>query len=280
MEDGLLVSFYGEMAHRKGRILLHKRALGDFYFLGADASQPHSGPLAFGKAGKFRRREFFFDPPGFQVNDPVGKPGQIGQPVFGNQHGMATLFNDFKNSAQLPHCLMIQICRRFIEDINLRIHGIYRSESKQLLLSAGQGENASVRKVFDFEISYGFRYSFVHGIPVCADVLQPEGDLGRRVGVEKLRFRVLKDRTDRFGDFVHGRLGDVQPLDRNSAVNRNILDKVRDQPVYKARQRRFAAAALSAKENKLSVVYRQINVIQNSAALYCGAYILKLDHSR
>ena len=61
-------------------------------------------------------------------------------------------------------------------------------DSEQLLLSAGQGENASVRQSFNSQIGYGFRYSFVHGIPVCADVLQPEGNLGRRVGVEKLRF--------------------------------------------------------------------------------------------
>ena len=77
-------------------------------------------------------------------------------------------------------------------------------DSEQLLLSAGQGENASVRQCFNSQIGYGFRYSFVHEIPVCADVLQPEGNLGRRVGVEKLRFRVLENRTDRFGDFVHG----------------------------------------------------------------------------
>ena len=175
---------------------------------------------------------------------------------------------------------MIQICRRFIEDINLRIHGIYRGESEQLLLSAGQGENASVRQCFNFQIGYGFRYSFVHGIPVCADVLQPKGNLGRGIGVEKLRFRVLENRTNRFGNFVHGRIGNFHVLDHNSAVDLNVLDKMRNQTVYKARQRRFAAAALSAKENKLSVVYRQIDVIQNSVALYCGAYILKSDHSR
>ena len=97
MEDRLLFSFHGEMAHRKGRIRLHKRALGDADFLGADASQTHGAPFAYGKVGKFRCREFSFNPPGFQVNDPVGKPGQIGQPVLGNQHGMATLFNDLKN---------------------------------------------------------------------------------------------------------------------------------------------------------------------------------------
>lgn len=80
--------------------------------------------------------------------------------------------------------------------------------------------------------------------------------------------------------FVHGRIGNFHVLDHNSAVDLNVLDKMRNQTVYKARQRRFAAAALSAKENKLSVVYRQIDVIQNSVALYCGAYILKSDHSR
>ena len=159
---------------------------------------------------------------------------------------MASLFDGFKNLTQLPHCLMIQICRRFIKDINLRIHSIYRGESEQLLLSAGQGENASVRQGFNFQIGYGFCYSFVHGIPACADVLQPEGNLGRRVGVEKLRFRVLENRTDRFGDFVHGRIGNFHVLDRNSTINLNILDKVRNQTVYKACQRRFAAAALSA----------------------------------
>ena len=174
------------------------------------------------------------------------KPGQIGQPVFGTQHGMATLFNDFKNSAQLSHCLVIQICRRFIENINLRIHGIYRGESEQLLLSAGQEENASVRQSFNFQIGYGFRYSFVHGIPACADILQPKGNLGRGIGVEKLCVWVLENRTNRFGNFVQGRLGDVQGLDRNSTINLGTLDKVRNQTVYKACQRRFAVAALSA----------------------------------
>ena len=140
-----------------------------------------SAPFAFGKTGKFCRREYSFDTPGFQVNDPIGKPIQIGQSVFGNQHSMVSLFNDFENLTQLPHCLTIQICRRFIENINLRIHGIYRSESKQLLLSAGHGENASVRQCFNFQIGYGFRYSFVHGIPVCADILQPKGNLGRGI---------------------------------------------------------------------------------------------------
>ena len=71
------------------------------------------------------------------------------------------------------------------------------------------------------------------------------GNLGRGIGVEKLCFRVLENRTNRFGNFVHGRLGDVQGLDRNSTINLNTLDKVRNQTVYKACQRRFAAAALS-----------------------------------
>lgn len=189
----LFFSFHGEMAHRKGRIRLHKCALGNADFLGTGAPQSHSDPFAFGEADKFRCREYSFDTSGFQVNDPIGKPIQIGQPVFGNQHSMASLFNGFENLTQLPHCLVIQICRRFIEDINLRIHGIYRGKSEQLLLSAGQGENASVRQGFNFQIGYGFRYSFVHGIPVCADVLQPKGNLGRGIGVEKLCFRVLEN---------------------------------------------------------------------------------------
>lgn len=86
MEDRLLFSFHGEMPHRKGRIRLHKCALGDADFLGTDAPQSHSDPFAFGEADKFCRREYSFDTHGFQVNDPIGKPGQIGQPVFGNQH--------------------------------------------------------------------------------------------------------------------------------------------------------------------------------------------------
>ena len=141
---------------------------------------------------------------------------------------MPALFDVFKNPAQLFHGLVIQICRRFIEDINLRIHSIYRGESEQLLLSAGQGENASVRQGFNFQIGYGFCYSFVHEIPVCADILQPKGNLGRGIGVEKLCFGVLENRTNRFGNFVHGRLGDVQGFNRNSTINLNTLDKVRN----------------------------------------------------
>lgn len=103
MEDRLLFSFHGEMAHRKGRIRLHKCALWDADFLGTDAPQSHSDPFAFGEADKFCRREYSFDTPSFQVNDPIGKPIQIGLSVFGNQHSMASLFNGFENLTQLPH---------------------------------------------------------------------------------------------------------------------------------------------------------------------------------
>lgn len=103
MEDRLLFSFHGEMAHRKGRIRLHKCALWDADFLGTDAPQSHSDPFAFGEADKFCRREYSFDTPSFQVNDPIGKHIQIGLSVFGNQHSMASLFNGFENLTQLPH---------------------------------------------------------------------------------------------------------------------------------------------------------------------------------
>ena len=36
MDDWLFFPFHGEMAHREGRIRLHKRALGDADFLGTD----------------------------------------------------------------------------------------------------------------------------------------------------------------------------------------------------------------------------------------------------
>ena len=41
------------------------------------------------------------------LNDPIGKPIQIGQSVFGNQHSMASLFNGFENLMEMScHSLL------------------------------------------------------------------------------------------------------------------------------------------------------------------------------
>ncbi|GEM_PF-6277209 len=56
---------------------------------------------------------------------------------------------------QPVNSIFINICRWFIKDINIRIYGINRSESKYLFFATRKAKNTSTQQIFNLKtVSY------------------------------------------------------------------------------------------------------------------------------
>ena len=137
--------------------------------------------------------------------------------------------------------LRVEVGARFVEHERLRSEREDGGKSNFLLLSLGKREDALAEKRGDAERfcrTLDPRSDFFAGQPAA---LKSEGDFVADVQGEELFFGILKERPDVFGKKRYGRLGGVEPVDRDLSLE-TAAENLRSKPVRQPHDRRLAAA--------------------------------------
>ena len=165
--------------------------------------------------------------------------------MFRNDHRLALRLDKPQMLPQLADRCHVEVGRWFVQQIDLRVHGIDGSKGDFLLLSAGESKDIAAQQVFDTECPGRFRHTPFHPLLRHSLVFHAEGDLAVGVHIKKLRPGVLKYTADLFGNAVHGQLGKAFAVKQYLAAQ-FTREKLRNQPIDQPGQRGFPAAAPSA----------------------------------
>ena len=153
--------------------------------------------------------------------------------------------------------------RIFVENDNFGLYGKHAGDGYALLLSArkarGRTRAVSVH-------SYGFKrpvYAAAYFFALHAEIFGSERDVVFYNRCDHLVVGVLENYARALADFRGVlALGSVQP------EHRNFAEVGQQKPVYKARQRRFAAAVMTDYGEEFTLLHRKRNVIQRGHGLF------------
>ena len=87
-----------------------------------------------------------------QIHDPVRNVHQVIEPVLCNQDGLALALDQPQMLPQFLDGGHVQVRRWFIQQIDLRVHGVDGCECDLLLFPAGQLEDIAAAKTLDAQI--------------------------------------------------------------------------------------------------------------------------------
>ena len=180
--------------------------------------QAHAFTLLFRQLSKFFRGINPFDFSFFQINNSVGQFHQVVQPVFCYQNRFALLFYQPQMLSQLLNGSHIQIGGRFIQQINLWVHGINRSEGDFLLFTAGQLKNIPVPQLLNTQIVGCLFHSLYQLLWRTSLVLNAKGDLAVCVHIEKLCPWILENGADLSGNLIHRDIADFLTIYQHTAM--------------------------------------------------------------
>ena len=147
--------------------------------------------------------------------------------------------------------VLVQIGRGLVQHKNLRAHGIDRAEGQQLLLPAGQGEDAPLLQFLKVQGIHRIRHPLSDLLRRPALVFQAEGQFTVRVQIEELGFGVLEYGADFPGQLIHGRRSRVKPVHLHPPFQAASGGKSRDQAVDQLRHRGLTAARGPAQQDTL-----------------------------
>ena len=103
--------------------------------------QPHALPRLCGQCPELRRRKIAFDPAVLQVEYAVGDPHQEMEPVLCDDHRLSLGLDEAQMLPQLGDRRCIEIGKRLVEQVDVRMHGVDRRKGDLLLFAAGEGEH-------------------------------------------------------------------------------------------------------------------------------------------
>ena len=221
--------------------------------------QPHLLPLCLGQPAELRRREDALDRSPIQVYDPVRYVHQVVEPVLRNQNGLSLPFDQPQMLPQFLDGGHVQIGGRFIQQVDLRIHGIDGGESDLLLFPAGQLEDIAAAQALDVQVFRRLLHPLRQFSGRPGLILDAEGDLAVRVHVKKLRSGILEHRADLGGDLVRGEAADLLAIHPHAAGQLACIE-LGDQSVHQPCDGGLAAPAPPAKQDALPVRNGQVNV--------------------
>ncbi len=158
----------------------------------------------------------------------------------------------------------VKLCRRLVEQEDLRLHDHDRGEVEQLLLSTGQLGGFALEQVIHAEIRRHLRHPAADGLPRQSHVFRSERQLVPHAIGDNLLLGTLQDKPDRGGRRVPvlPHLTDATPgnLPAPRADRRQL-------PLEQAQKRRFSASGLSADREKITLCHRKGNAVQHGALL-------------
>ena len=154
--------------------------------------QPHLFPLCLGQPTELFRCEYPFDLSSVQIHDPVCYVHQVIEPVLCDQDGLALALDQPQMLPQFLDGGHVQVRRWFIQQIDLRVHGVDGCECDLLLFPAGQLEDIAAAKALDAQILRRLLHALRQFLGRPGLILDAEGDLAVRVHVKKLRSGILE----------------------------------------------------------------------------------------
>ena len=197
----------------------YKRVVfGRKYRLQINSSQAHVFTLMFRQLPKFFRSINPFDFSFFQINNPVNQLHQVVQPVFRYQNRFSLFFYQLQVLLQFLDGSHIQVRRWFVQQINLGVHGVYRSKGDFLLFTAGQLKNVPVPQLPDMQILCCLFHPFDQFLGRACLILNAEGNLAVCIHIKKLCSWILKNRTNFCGDLVHGEFADFPTVYQHTTI--------------------------------------------------------------
>ena len=240
--------------------------------------QAHAFTLLFRQLSKFFRGINPFDFSFFQINNSVGQFHQVVQPVFCYQNRFALLFYQPQMLSQLLNGSHIQIGGRFIQQINLWVHGINRSEGDFLLFTAGQLKNIPVPQLLNTQIVGCLFHSLYQLLWRTSLVLNSKGNLAVCINIEKLRPWILENGANLSGNLIHRDIADFLTIYQHTAMKLSLI-KLRYQSIHQPCNRCFSAPAAATEQDAFSVRNFQIDVMQPTMFLprIGKRYIFKLN---
>ena len=143
--------------------------------------------------------------------------------MFCYQNRFALLFYQPQMLPQLLNGSHIQIGGRFIQQINLRVHGINRSEGDFLLFTTGQLKNIPVPQLLNTQIVGCLFHSLYQLLWRTGLVLNAKGNLAVCVHIEKLCPWILENGTDLSGNLVHGEAADFLTVYQHTALKLSLV---------------------------------------------------------
>ena len=221
--------------------------------------QPHLFTLVTGQPTELHRREDPFDLAPVQVHDPVRYVHQVVEPVLRNQDGLSLPFDQPQMLPQFLDGGHIQIGGRFIQQVDLRVHGIDGGEGDLLFFPAGQLKDIAASETLNVQVSRRLLYALRQFPGRPGLILAAEGDLAGRVHIKKLRSGILEHRADLGGDLIRGKATDLLSIHPHAAGQLTCV-KLRDQTVHQPCDGGLAAPAAAAEQNALPVRNGQVNV--------------------
>ena len=145
--------------------------------------------------------------------------------------------------------LLVQIGGGLVQYEDVRVHGVDRAKGQQLLLPAGEGEDALPAEALQPQRIHSFRHPGTNLFRRAARVLQPKGQFAVRVQIEKLGLGILEYRSHLSGQLMHGRLGGVQAAHLHPSLQAAAGGKGRDQAVDKLGHRSLSTAGGTAQQD-------------------------------
>ena len=154
--------------------------------------QPHLFPLCLGQPTELFRCEYPFDLSSVQIHDPVCYVHQVIEPVLCDQDGLSLSFDQPQMLPQFLDGGHIQVRRWFIQQVDLRVHGIDGGEGDLLFFPAGQLKDIAASETLNVQVSRRLLYALRQFLGRPGLILDAEGDLAVRVHVKKLRSGILE----------------------------------------------------------------------------------------
>ena len=221
--------------------------------------QPHLFPLVLGQPPELRRCEDALDRSPSQVYDPVHYVHQVVEPVLRNQDGLSLPFDQPQMLPQFLDGGHVQVRRWFIQQVDLRVHGIDGGECDLLLFPAGQLEDIAAAETLDAQVLRRLLHPLRQFLGRPGLILDAEGDLAVRVHVKKLRSGILEHRAYLGGDLVHGKAADLLAIHPHAAGQLACIE-LGDQTVHQPCDGGLAAPTSAAEQDALPVRNGQVNV--------------------
>ena len=221
--------------------------------------QPHLFALVPGQPTELRRREDPSDRSPVQVHDPVRYIHQVVEPMLRDQDGLALPFDQLQMLPQFLDGGHVQVRGWFIQQIDLRVHGIDGGKGDLLLFPAGQLEDIAAAEALNVQVLRRLLHPLRQFLGRPGLILDAKGDLAVRVHVEKLRSGILEHRAHLGGNLVHGKAADLLAIHPHAAGHLACIE-LGDQTVHQSCDGGLAAPTSAAEQDALPVRNGQVNV--------------------
>ena len=200
--------------------------------------------------------------------------------MFRHQDGLALGLDQLQMGSQRCNGVDIQVGGGFVQQKDLRFHGVHRGEGDLLLLPAGQGEDVASQQRCDVQRFGGLLHPRTQLFLGQRLVLQAESDLAVRVHVEKLRPRILEHTAYFLRNAIQRQLQQGLPVQLH-VPGQLPGEELGDEPVEEPGEGGLPTAAAAAEEDALSVRDGQVDVFQPAVrAVRVGkGHVVKAYHS-